>query len=120
MHVCVCVCLCLSVCVCVCMARQAFYKPVLPVSPKLRGASATRTRPAVLNTNAKLGAIIFGCDGVLVDSERDGHRVALNKAIAEVSHAERSVFMPWLAYARPCAIPCAPVMCDKSIFANSS
>lgn len=56
---------------------------MLPVSPKLRGASATRTRPAVLNTNAKLGAIIFGCDGVLVDSERDGHRVALNKAIAE-------------------------------------
>lgn len=28
---------------------------------------------------AKLAAIIFACDGVLVDSERDGHRVALNE-----------------------------------------
>lgn len=28
-------------------------------------------------------AIIFDCDGVLVDTERDGHRVAFNKAFAE-------------------------------------
>lgn len=54
----------------------------------------TRTRPAVLNTRAKLGAIIFGCDGVLVDSERDGHRVALNKAIAEVSCAVSTIIVP--------------------------
>mmetsp|Transcript_10285 Transcript_10285/g.34290 ORF Transcript_10285/g.34290 Transcript_10285/m.34290 type:complete len:291 (+) Transcript_10285:1014-1886(+) len=37
-----------------------------------------------LVTQAKLGAIIFACDGVLVDSERDGHRVALNAALKEV------------------------------------
>ena len=43
-----------------------------------------RGRAGVLNTQAKLGAIIFGCDGVLIDSEKDGHRVALNQAIAEV------------------------------------
>ena len=28
-------------------------------------------------------ALIFDCDGVLVDTERDGHRVAFNKAFAE-------------------------------------
>ena len=31
----------------------------------------------------KLQAIIFDCDGVLVDTERDGHRVAFNLAFAE-------------------------------------
>jgi len=35
-----------------------------------------------------LGAIIFGCDGVLIDSERDGHRVALNKAIAQMKEGK--------------------------------
>jgi len=30
-----------------------------------------------------LQAIIFDCDGVLVDTERDGHRVAFNRAFAE-------------------------------------
>ena len=27
-------------------------------------------------------ALIFDCDGVLVDTERDGHRVAFNRAFA--------------------------------------
>ncbi|MHC4581037.1 MAG: biotin/lipoyl-containing protein, partial [Planctomycetota bacterium] len=31
----------------------------------------------------KMKALIFDCDGVLVDTERDGHRVAFNKAFAE-------------------------------------
>ena len=29
-------------------------------------------------------ALIFDCDGVLVDTERDGHRVAFNQAFAEL------------------------------------
>lgn len=32
---------------------------------------------------AKMKAIIFDCDGVLADTERDGHRVAFNKAFAK-------------------------------------
>ena len=32
---------------------------------------------------AKLGAILFDCDGVLADTERDGHRIALNLAMKE-------------------------------------
>src|SRR6266699_3563859 len=28
-------------------------------------------------------ALIFDCDGVLVDTERDGHRVAFNRAFAD-------------------------------------
>ena len=31
----------------------------------------------------KLQALIFDCDGVLVDTERDGHRVAFNQAFAK-------------------------------------
>ncbi|WP_119390024.1 HAD-IA family hydrolase [Taklimakanibacter lacteus] len=30
-----------------------------------------------------IAAVIFDCDGVLVDTERDGHRVAFNRAFAE-------------------------------------
>lgn len=33
---------------------------------------------------SNLQAILFDCDGVLVDTERDGHRVAFNKAFAEL------------------------------------
>ena len=29
---------------------------------------------------SKIKALIFDCDGVLVDTERDGHRVAFNRA----------------------------------------
>ena len=29
-------------------------------------------------------ALIFDCDGVLVDTERDGHRVAFNKAFKQM------------------------------------
>src|SRR5512143_3896266 len=37
-------------------------------------------------------ALIFDCDGVLVDTERDGHRVAFNRAFAEAGiKAEWSV-----------------------------
>jgi HAD superfamily hydrolase (TIGR01509 family) len=32
-------------------------------------------------------ALIFDCDGVLVDTERDGHRVAFNRAFAEAGLA---------------------------------
>jgi phosphoglycolate phosphatase-like HAD superfamily hydrolase len=32
---------------------------------------------------AKLGAILFDCDGILAETERDGHRVALNMAMKE-------------------------------------
>lgn len=31
-----------------------------------------------------MDALIFDCDGVLADTERDGHRVAFNRAFAEV------------------------------------
>jgi len=32
-------------------------------------------------------AVIFDCDGVLADTERDGHRVAFNKAFAQKGYA---------------------------------
>jgi HAD superfamily hydrolase (TIGR01509 family) len=35
-------------------------------------------------TATGMQALIFDCDGVLVDTERDGHRVAFNKAFADL------------------------------------
>lgn len=34
-------------------------------------------------TGKRLRALIFDCDGVLADTERDGHRVAFNRAFAQ-------------------------------------
>jgi beta-phosphoglucomutase-like phosphatase (HAD superfamily) len=33
--------------------------------------------------NTSLKALIFGCDGVLVDTEQDGHRAAFNRDFAK-------------------------------------
>jgi len=41
-----------------------------------------------LNAN-KLEAILFDCDGVLADTERDGHRISFNKAFEENSIKDR-------------------------------
>ena len=35
----------------------------------------------------ELKALIFDCDGVLVDTERDGHRVAFNQAFAQKGYS---------------------------------
>ncbi len=32
------------------------------------------------NIEYKMEALLFDCDGVLVDTERDGHRIAFNRA----------------------------------------
>jgi len=56
----------------------------LPLST-LPARTTPRTAPqhGLRGSRARLSAIIFSCDGVLVDSERDGHRVALNQAMEE-------------------------------------
>jgi len=40
-------------------------------------------------------ALIFDCDGVLVDTERDGHRVAFNRAFAESGLAQGGRAVEW-------------------------
>ena len=58
----------------------------------LAAASSTisdiQEQPAAHHTKeAVMKAIIFDCDGVLADTERDGHRVAFNKAFAKKGYA---------------------------------
>src|SRR5690606_14132705 len=38
----------------------------------------------VRGTGGMINALIFDCDGVLVDTERDGHRVGFNRAFAQL------------------------------------
>uniref|UniRef100_A0A6V2Q9B2 Uncharacterized protein n=1 Tax=Ditylum brightwellii TaxID=49249 RepID=A0A6V2Q9B2_9STRA len=46
--------------------------------------SFVRSKAATTSSslNAALEAILFDCDGVLADTERDGHRIAFNRAFA--------------------------------------
>ncbi|KAJ1480559.1 hypothetical protein T484DRAFT_1810367, partial [Baffinella frigidus] len=61
-------------------ATEAF----LPLSSlPTRAAPRPSTLHGLRSSRAKLSAIFLSCDGVLVDSERDGHRVALNRAMKE-------------------------------------
>src|ERR1035437_4762338 len=48
-------------------------------SGPLSGPGSSRRRPA-----DNVPALIFDCDGVLADTERDGHRPAFNETFAEV------------------------------------
>lgn len=48
-----------------------------------RSASAERRCPVVRMATPNGMAILFDCDGVLADTERDGHRVSFNKVFAE-------------------------------------
>ena len=46
--------------------------------------SAGRARSLSASTGRHMPALIFDCDGVLADTERDGHRPAFNETFAEV------------------------------------
>mmetsp|Transcript_38380 Transcript_38380/g.61865 ORF Transcript_38380/g.61865 Transcript_38380/m.61865 type:complete len:310 (+) Transcript_38380:42-971(+) len=48
-----------------------------------QSASRTCARAAPFQVSAKLDAVFFDCDGVLADTERDGHRIAFNQGFKE-------------------------------------
>ena len=45
--------------------------------------TCARTTATPLQLSAKLDAVFFDCDGVLADTERDGHRIAFNQGFKE-------------------------------------
>merc|ERR1719409_2332508 len=64
------------------LLRSAALLSLLSASSALRVASNTRSVPPRMATPTGM-AILFDCDGVLADTERDGHRVSFNKVFAE-------------------------------------
>jgi len=57
-------------------------RPALALSTR-SGARRAATTSSALSLHAKLGALLFACDGVLADTETDGHRIALNMALKQ-------------------------------------
>ena len=54
-------------------------------------------------------ALIFDCDGVLVDTERDGHRVGFNRAFKEMGiDAIATILQDWCKEHRVERTPTAP------------
>ena len=45
--------------------------------------------PSPCDLPKREGALLLDCDGTLVETERDGHRVAFNKAFEETSNSTR-------------------------------
>lgn len=62
----------------------AFTSQGFTVNPTIASRISTTKQSVALHAESqKLDAILFDCDGVLADTERDGHRRAFNKAFAE-------------------------------------
>lgn len=57
----------------------------IDVSSSIRnlGGSSRRSSTTKIQAHQKLEAILFDCDGVLADTERDGHRLAFNIAFKD-------------------------------------
>ncbi|EJK59479.1 hypothetical protein THAOC_20293 [Thalassiosira oceanica] len=60
----------------------AAFSPAATTSTVLPPSAAASRRSTSLAAAAELEAILFDCDGVLADTERDGHRLAFNRAFA--------------------------------------
>ena len=60
----------------------AAFSPVATTRTVLPSAAASWSSTS-LAAAGKLEAILFDCDGVLADTERDGHRLAFNRAFAK-------------------------------------
>ena len=62
-----------------CHSRSAVVGSTRPASTTKLQAATTQTQPQP----QQLEAILFDCDGVLADTERDGHRLAFNIAFKD-------------------------------------
>ena len=86
------------------LARISTHSPAVA----LRSGAAPRSVVAggVRDAKATLSTLIFDCDGVLADTERDGHRVAFNLAFKEAGLKVGDTDMMWGEdlYGRLCEI----------------
>ena len=56
-----------------------------------RGGKHSEVRCSV--SSALPSALLFDCDGVLVDTEKDGHRISFNDTFAEVPFLHSSAYL---------------------------
>lgn len=65
--------------------RTSIYKNTSTTRPtSLRKGSRGLTCSASSSSSALPSALLFDCDGVLVDTEKDGHRISFNDTFKEV------------------------------------
>ncbi|KAI3946157.1 hypothetical protein MKW92_049970, partial [Papaver armeniacum] len=71
-----------------CYQRRSFSSSLSGTSiitPRRGGGATLKTHKGVTcSASVTLpSALLFGCDGVLVDTEKDGHRISFNDTFAE-------------------------------------
>lgn len=64
--------------------KYASISKLNPLRPPVQGSQRRGSNAGFLGrVGMKLGALLFACDGVIADTECDGHRLALNMAFKE-------------------------------------
>ncbi|KAL8215901.1 hypothetical protein R6Q57_022738 [Mikania cordata] len=64
--------------------RSSIAKFSNPLSRNLIGRSRSGFRCSAVDSSVPPAALLFDCDGVLVDTEKDGHRVSFNDTFTEM------------------------------------
>lgn len=70
-----------------CLSSSSFLGSRLNVSRRTSSANPMSMRNVRIACSASvlLSALLFDCDGVLVDTEKDGHRISFNDTFKEVT-----------------------------------
>jgi hypothetical protein len=80
-------------------ASAFLLQPSINLNPSSKNLPSFRRAVAKcsssLHVQARLEAVLFDCDGVLADTERDGHRVSFNRAFKEFGLKVGDKDMEW-------------------------
>jgi hypothetical protein len=70
----------------------------------VRAAAAAAAGDGDASVVSLPAALLFDCDGVLVDTEKDGHRISFNETFAEVKHPAPLILIFYDTFAPKCIL----------------